>query len=309
MLFPVVEVTRLLSNLIKSGFVAFSQDNTLVIDANENKIIKAIDEASDEAAAALQDSVEEALAEALIRDAELEGVDFGEDVLTMDTSELPHISDSPEEIKQVTDEVLKSAKEEAESIVDRAHDEAEQLRAAAYDEAEEMKQQAKEEGYQNGYEEGMATARQELENKSKALDQRMQEVELELQEKEAALIQNTEQKMVDLLCQLIPSITGVVIENQRDVLLYLINNAMQDLDNSKKFVIRVSLDDYELLAERQDEIYGALNPNVELELFQDAKLAPMQCQIETDNGIVDVSLDVQLHNLLTALKLMVKGKE
>lgn len=309
MLFPVVEVTRLLSNLIKSGFVAFSQDNTLVIDTNKNKIIKSIDDAVEEIALSEEDSVEEVLAEALIRDAELEGADFGDDLLTMDTSELPDFSTSMEGIKQIADKVVKSAKEEADSIVGQAHNEAEQMRASAYDEAERIKQQAKEEGYETGYNEGMAAAQQELQRKSDALEQRIQEAELELQEKEENLVKDTECKMVDLLCHLIPSVTGVVIENQREVLLYLINNAMQDLDNSKKFVIKISSDDYEIVEEHKEEIYGALNPNIELEIFEDAKLAPMQCLIETDNGIVDVSLDVQLYNLITALKLMVKDKE
>lgn len=295
-----------MSNLIKSGFVAFSQNNKLVIDANENKIIKAIDTVANEVTAEREDSVEEALAEAFIRDAELEGMDFGEDVLTMDTSELPNLSNSTQELNQVADKVMQSAKSEAELIVNQAHDEAERMRAAAYDEGEHIKQQAREEGYRAGFDQGMDDAQKELHEKSEALERRLQEAELAFKEKEAALINNTEHKMVDLLCQFIPCITGVVIENQRDVLLYMINTAMQDLDNSKHFVIKVSIDDYEDVADRKDEIYGALNPNVELEIFEDAKLAPMQCLIETDNGIVDVSLDVQLENLITALKLMVK---
>ena len=284
-----------MSNLIKSGFVAFSQDNKLVIDANENKIIKAIDTVADEVTAGKEDSVEEALAEAFIRDAELEGMDFGEDVLTMDTSELPDLSGSGQGLNQLAEKVVKSAKSEAESIVNKAHDEAERI-----------KQQAREEGYHAGFEEGMQDARKEIQEKSDALESHLQEAKLQLQRKEAELIKDTEHKMVDLLCQFIPSITGVVIENQRDVLLYMINTAMQDLDNSKHFVIKVAMDDYEDVAARKDDIYGALNPNVELEIFEDAKLAPMQCLIETDNGIVDISLDVQLENLITALKLMVK---
>ena len=284
-----------MSNLIKSGFVAFSQDNKLVIDANENKIIKAIDTVADEVTAGKEDSVEEALAEAFIRDAELEGMDFGEDVLTMDTSELPDLSGSGQGLNQLAEKVVKSAKSEAESIVNKAHDEAERI-----------KQQAREEGYHAGFDEGMQDARKEIQEKSDALESHLQEAKLQLQQKEAELIKDTEHKMVDLLCQFIPSITGVVIENKRDVLLYMINTAMQDLDNSKHFVIKVAMDDYEDVAARKDDIYGALNPNVELEIFEDAKLAPMQCLIETDNGIVDISLDVQLENLITALKLMVK---
>ena len=38
------EVTKSLSNLYKNGFVAFSKQNTLVIDANHNRIIRQMEE-------------------------------------------------------------------------------------------------------------------------------------------------------------------------------------------------------------------------------------------------------------------------
>lgn len=294
-----------MSNLIKSGFIAFSQDNTLVIDANENKIIKNLDDAI--ASARKQDSVEEALAEAMILDAQLSGEDFDDDVLTMDTANIPGVSEaSSEELRQMADEVLVSAKSEAETIISHAHDEAEKLRAEAYDEIEVLKEQAIEEGHQQGYTEGLQSAEEEIAEKKAELEQLRHKMEIKLQETEEELVQLTEKQMVDLLCQLIPHLTGVVIEDQRDVLLYIINSAMRDLDNSKHFVIKVSGDDYETVSERKDEIYGALNPNIQLEVFEDAKLEARQCLIETDNGIVDISLDVQMDNLIKALRLMIK---
>ncbi len=296
-----------MSNLIKSGFVAFSQNDKLVINANENHIIKAIDAETEEKKLSEQASVEEALAEALILDAELEGTDFGgSSLLTMDKTDFPDLSQLEEKQRQMADDVLRSAREEAEDIVSKAHDEAEQLRANAFDEAEQIKVQAQEEGYQTGYQEAMERATEEIAEKEAALAQQLQIQQQELEEKRQQLVKETERQMVELLCQLIPSITGVMVENQKDVLLYIINTAMQDLDNSKHFVIKVSSDDYEGLTERKEEIYGALNPSIDMEIFEDAKLSPMQCLIETDNGIVDVSLDVQLRNLVTALKLMIK---
>lgn len=293
-----------MSNLIKSGFIAFSQDNTLVIDANENKIIKNLDETL--ALSRRQDSVEEALAEAMIRDAELSGDDF-DDVLTMDTANIPGVTEaSSEELRQMADEVLVSAKSEAETIISNAHDEAERLRAEAYDEIEALKEQALEEGRQQGYTEGLQSAEGEITEKKAELEQLRHKMEVKLQETEEELVKFTEKQMVDLLCQMIPHLTGVVIEEQRDVLLYIINSAMRDLDDSKHFVIKVSGDDYEEVSERKNEIYGALNPNIQLEVYEDAKLTARQCLIETDNGIVDISLDVQMDNLIKALKLMIK---
>lgn len=296
-----------MSNLIKSGFVAFSQDEKLVINANENRIIKAIDAEVEEKRIAEQTSVEEALAEALIMDAELEGTDFGDsNVLTMDMTDLSAASVNEEELQSTANEILQTAEKDAQEIVAKAHDEAEQLRAAAFDEAEQLKVQAKEDGYQTGYNEAMQKAEREIAEKEAALEERLNMAEQRMQEREVLLVKETERKMVDILCQLIPSITGVVVENQKDVLLYMINNAMHDLDNSKHFVIKVSSSDYEMLLERKEDIYGALNPSINLEIFEDAKLSTMQCMIETDNGLVDISLDVQLDNLITALKLMIK---
>lgn len=294
---------RLLSNLIKSGFIAFSKDNKLVIDANQNKIIQAIDSSNETKES---ESMEEALAEAMIRDAELEGVDFGDDILTLDTSELPNLGDMNSDLNQVTSEVLSSAKQEAEDIINGAHDEAEQLRANAYDEAEQIRKTAHDEGYEAGYQEGIANAEKELSVQQEELEQQRLSLQQEFETFHANLVQETEQKMVEILCSLIQSVTGVVIEEQKDVLLYMINNAMQDQDNSKHFVVKLSPFDYPSVNERRTEIYGAFNPNIDIELFEDAKLSRYQCLIETDNGMIDLSLDVQLHNLITALKLMIK---
>ena len=301
-----MEVTILLSNLIKSGFITFSQDKTLIVDANKNKIIQGIDAQIEEENTLTEISDEETLAEALIEEAMLDGMDDG-DLLTMDTANLSNlIPKENERLGQIAEDVIKSAKEEADDIINRAHDEAEQLRASAYEEAEQIKQSAKEEGYQDGYNKATTQAEAELNAKRKELAEKEQQLNQQLQEQKEALLYDTEHKMVDWLCKMIPSITGVVIENQKDVLLHMINNALHELDNSKHFIIKVSSEDYEGLLERKEEIYGARNPSIELELFEDAKLSPMQCLIDTDNGIVDVSLDVQLDNLNRALKLLIK---
>lgn len=292
-----------MSNLIKSGFVAFSQNDKLVINANESRIIKAMNTETEEKFSN-QISVEEELAEVLLQEAELEKTDFpDENLLVMDGVDA---GQSENNLQQRADTLLQSAREEANTIISNAHDEAQQIRAAAYEEAQQMKTQAHDDGYQAGYHEAMECADKELKEKEMALEQKRQSIQQKLQDQEIQLVRETEHRMVDLLCQLIPSITGIVVENQKDVLLYMVNTAMQNLDDSKKFVIKVSGDDYENLVMRKDEIYGALNPAVHMEIFEDAKLSPMQCMIETENGIVDVSLDVQLDNLITALKLMIK---
>lgn len=294
-----------MSNLIKSGFVAFSQNNALVIDTNKNHIIESIENSLLKETKEPEESAEEALAAAMIRDV---GLDEESEMARslLDGGADGEEEFSKEEALRQSQKIVLAAKQEAEEIVNKVHKETEQMRAAAYDEVENIKKQAHEEGYQAGYSEGSDKVIAEYEEKKAQLDAQAVQNEQLLIEKEQEFVTQTEQKMVDLLCQLIPSITGVSIENERNVLLHMINMAMRDLDNSTKFVIRVSCDDYEMLLEQKDEIYGALNPGIELEIYEDAKLHAMQCLIDTDNGIVDVSLDVQLNNLIKALKLLIQ---
>jgi flagellar biosynthesis/type III secretory pathway protein FliH len=294
-----------LYNLIKSGFVAFSEDKKMVIDANENKIIKSIDSSIEEASYSSNDSVEEAIAEAMLKDAEMEGLDIDDPatMLTLDTAELPEGSEAS---KELADNIIEQANREAEEIINNAHDEAERLRGSAYDEADSIKQQAKEEGYQAGYEEGHAAANAEYEQMMAELEQQRSIQEQEFEQQKEQLLKETEKKMVEWLCRMVPHITGVEIEGHEDVLMYMINNSMRDLDDSYHFVIKVSPDDYPMVVENKDKIYGIANPSIELEIFEDAKLSAKQCLIETDNGMVNLSLDTQLNNLCKALKIMVK---
>ncbi len=295
-----------MSNLIKSNFIAFSKQDAIVIDANKNKIIQAID-ANNEIAATGEESMEEALAEAMIRDAELEGVDFGDDVLTFDTASLPNLQESDDsQLKQISEDVLHAAKQEADEIVNKAHDEAEQLRAQAYDESEQIKQSAQEEGYQKGYQEALAAAQEEIARQQESLRQQQQDFETEIRTTKDNLMKETETKMVEILCEMISNVTGILLDDYQSVLFYMVNHAMEDMDDSKNFVIKVSSEDYKDIVSQKENIYGAQNPNISIEIFEDAKLEPLQCLIETENGIVDLSLDVQLKNLKTALKLMIK---
>ena len=124
--------------------------------------------------------------------------------------------------------------------------------------------------------------------------------------KQMELVKDAENNIARWLIDMVSHITGVSIEGMHGVLMYMINCAMKELDNSRNFVIKVSPDDYEEVLLNKDNIYGALNPGIKLEIFEDSKLSKMQCLIETDNGIVDLSLDVQLGNLKKALKMMIK---
>ena len=275
------EVTKSLSNLIKSGFVAFSVEDAMVIDANQSNIIKSIDAANEE----LQEANRVAIAEALISDADLES-------------------------QVLQSEEIKQAKTEADAILEQAKKEARAVERTALEEAETIRQEARDEGYRHGrdqgYQDGNKDALEEYREKQVELEKEFANEREKLAQEKEALYVETEKKMTEILMRLVPKITGVYAESEESVILFLVNQAIRDLDSSERFVIKVSEADYDGLVSHKEEIYGIANPNIEIEIFSDAKLTDKQCIIETDHGIVNCSLDIQLDNFIKAIKLLAK---
>lgn len=117
-------------------------------------------------------------------------------------------------------------------------------------------------------------------------------------------IRDAEGKIVDVACGLVEKLTGILVQEYKPVMLYMINQVLNEEDASRKFVIRVSQEHYAYISDNYDRLAGAANPSITIEVFEDSKLKPGQCLIESETGIVDLSMDVQVRNLITAIKLL-----
>lgn len=200
--------------------------------------------------------------------------------------------------------ILDDALDMAQTLREDARVQAAKILADAENDAKEIRENARKEGYNQGLEEGnmeaMKRADVYLENIHKeqeiVIQEAMQQMETDLCESEA--------KMVDVSCMLIQKLTGILVEQYKPVLLHMINSSLSDSDTSSKFIIKVSEDNYAYVSDNHDRLVGAGNPNISIEVYGDSKLDNQQCIIESDNGIVDLSMNVQVKNLITAIKLM-----
>lgn len=204
----------------------------------------------------------------------------------------------------VDEDVVNRNNECANIIIEQANEKAEKI----IEDARKQSIEIFDEAQKTGYEKGMESAHDEIEQiKIKELE----EIKNRYHYKEEALVdkyekelENIEPIVVDAVCKLIHKVVGIEISDKKDVIMYLINNAIKDVENNRKFLIKVSLDDFEFVSQHQDEIYGATNPSIEIEIFAEAKLNKNQCIIETDSGLINLSLDEQLNNLISSLMLI-----
>lgn len=196
--------------------------------------------------------------------------------------------------KEEIDNMIAWAKTEAEQIIEQAQKEAEQIRAAA-----------REDGHQEGYQEGMRQAEAECsavyEKKKQECEQRTAAVEAEYQRKAEEL----EPMLVEKLSDIFAHVTGARLENDKRTVLYLLNRALGGVDSSKHYIVHVSGADYDNVREHKKDVAkgtGILPEN--FEIVEDSSLESGGCMIESDSGIWDCSLGTQLKLLVQQLKIL-----
>lgn len=263
-----------MSNLYKNSFVAFSEQNTLVIDANHNRIIRQLEEQT-------------------IKEAKQEQPDTGEEESSNEFRSF--------EIENID---MINVREQAEAVFENARVAAEKILEEARAEALILKEEEKQNGHDEGYQKGMQEAQQQLEAQEAEQLDHFERMKQSLEEDYTRQVQKIEPMLVDIVCKLLHKITGVLVSDYHDVLVHIIDNATKDIENCDRLAVKVSEDDYADVYSRIDWLRQQLNSNTELELIADPKLEKLECLIETDTGIINCGLDEQLNNLITDLRLL-----
>ena len=181
-----------------------------------------------------------------------------------------------------------AAREECDKIIEEARESLEKERETVYYEAKEQ-----------GYQDGLNAAASECDALKQELTEKLSSAEAEFEKK----VDELEPAFVDLLINLIQKITGILVEDRRDLVLHIIRQSILDMENSNNYVIHVSKDDYDFVNSKKQELLFELKGN-NIEVVEDPVLQRAQCTIETDTRIFDCSLDVQLKNLIADIKLL-----
>lgn len=195
---------------------------------------------------------------------------------------------------------LENTNAEAERIIEKARLQAEQIIADANKNADAAFEEAK----QNGYYEGNEKAQEEMNIKQAQLEAEFDNKRKELEQEYNNLKESIEPELVEVITDVFRKVTGVVAEDNQEIILHLINDVMHNADGSRDYVIKVSPDDYKFLVNNQGKIYCAMSREVNIDIVEDATLERNQCMIETNTGIFNCSLDIELNNLIKNIKLL-----
>lgn len=306
MLFPGAEVTRSLpnSNFLKGGYT--KENGQRVIDYNEF-ISRKIDTLRKKASSGeLQEDFQDGFITGL--DAKNVGELIGEDTRILGENPLEEFATDVSTANENPQMDMQAVNETAENILNEAKEQASAMVSQAQAMSENLREEARKEGYNAGYIEGNSKGYGEgLEKAESQYAERFKELEQEktlLCEERKQVEEQLKPKIIETILDVIGQVTGIVYENNKDILIHLINRVLQDVEASNEYVIHVSKEDYEFVVSRQSKLYCATAKDVNIEVTEDRKLTAGKCMIETDGGIFDCSLDVQMEQLIQDIRLL-----
>lgn len=273
-----------MSNLLKRGTTTISEER--IIDYNELIKLKLKNIAND------RDNHGNVDADGFVNGLK---ADVVEQLLT-GSDEDGETAQSQEDVNNQIAAALEEANEQAQTI----RDEANEVLAQAHMEARKIIEDAK----RTGYEQGAQNAREEYNAKADELARDYEAKKAQLEKEYNDMKASMEPELVETITEVFKKITYTVAEDNKDIIIGLINGVMKNTDISNEFIIKVSPEDYKFLVNNQGKIYCSVSKEVTMDIVEDATMKKNQCIIESDTGVYDCSLDIELNNLIEDIKLL-----
>ena len=295
------------SGILKSGWVIVNPSDTRVIDSNALAELK-LKEMTDKLAEQSGEEIE--LADGFVQG--LNAVDVSELVYNAEQHMTSEDMNSEQSVIQQpvqvspTEELIAEAQAQIEAMKAEAMAEIEQARALAIEEGKKAGYQeglelGRKDGYNAGHKEGLDSFSSQSEKIMREAEQKALEIEKEYQKK----INELEPKFIETLTGIYEHIFHVSLKNSRELIVYLIQNTMKNIEGNNSYLIHVSRDDYPFVSMQKKDLIKGTNISLDsVEIIEDVTLGRNECMIETGNGVFDCSLGTQLELLREELRLL-----
>ncbi len=201
-----------------------------------------------------------------------------------------------DEVKRKNNQAQKirqEAEDEAKRIVEEAKKKAEELEAEIQGKVDKVEKEAFGKGHAEGREEGFQEGSQEVER----LVDTLQKIISAAIDKRNEIIQESETQVINLVLLISKKVIKVISENQKNVVINNVVQALRKLKSRGDVVIRVNLGDVELTSEHISDFMKMVENVKSVTVLEDSSVDRGGCIIETDFGQIDARISSQLHEI------------
>jgi flagellar assembly protein FliH len=201
-----------------------------------------------------------------------------------------------EEVKRRTNQAQK-AKQDAEIDAKRILDEAQSKAAATEASVNQKTEQIENEAFDKGYREGHDKGFQGGQDEVKRLVDRLHLIITKAIDKRNEIIEESETQLINLVLLIAKKVIKVISENQKNVVINNVIQALRKLKSRGDVVIRVNLSDLELATEHTKDFLKMVENVKSVTIMEDSSVDKGGCIIETDFGQIDARVSSQLHEI------------
>lgn len=209
------------------------------------------------------------------------------------------LSDANEGAKKI----LEDAYYQSEERLNTAHEKAKEIfRDAKLEGYEKGYEDGKKEGYEEGYNEGYNTGYREGEEASKKLIEEALEIKEDYIQIRNQALREAEEDIVELIVAIYEKVLYQKVDEDKELIISLVLNGIDNLDISEKLTIIVSQENYEVVEKSKNLILAKASLIDELDIRVSSDMGKGDCMIETSMGNVDVGVNSQLEEVRDLLK-------
>jgi len=224
------------------------------------------------------------------------------------------------ESEEVAFDEVKKKNNEAQKVKKEAEEEAERIRQEAQSEADEIKSKAEQnqqavekEAYDKGFAAGKEAGFQEGQNELNRLTEQLHSIISRALDKRNEIIEETETQIINLVLLISKKVIKVISENQKNVVINNVVQALRKLKSRGEVVVRVNLADVNLASENVDNFMKMVQNVKSVTVVEDSSVDRGGCIIETDFGEIDARISSQLNEIeekiVELMPIRAKGEE
>jgi len=210
------------------------------------------------------------------------------------------VEDARAEAQKIYDEADKEASEKLKD----AQKSAESIIADAYDQAKGIMEKAQEEGYRDGYNQGIEESQKEAD----AIIGQAQQIKEEWVRERAELFEQSEPEMIGLVLDTLEKILGKHVNEDETLIESIMRLGISRITKTAHLAVRVSSEDYAHAMAVKPMILAISDKVDDIEIKRDPSLENGSCIIETDSGNIDSSVWKQFEQVKTMFQSMLKGE-
>ncbi|MBN2735450.1 MAG: flagellar assembly protein FliH [Spirochaetales bacterium] len=201
-----------------------------------------------------------------------------------------------DEVQKKTNQVQKTrqeAQDEAKRLVDEAKAEANEILSEAKEKIGEIESGAYERGYKEGHDKGFDAGKNEVQR----LVDRLHLILTKAIDRRNEIVEESETQLINLVLQISKKVIKVISENQKNVVINNVVQALRKLKGRGDVVLRVNMADLELASENMTQFQNMVENVKNISILEDSSVDRGGCIIETDFGQIDARISSQLHEL------------